>query len=195
MEGGFKMTYPSLGSFFTTLWVGIIVTIVSIILVVKFVMKKSLSEAMDDFISWLERLAKIWEESFPKSAVTTNYPVYIGSNGYTVRDEVVNDSFGKLGKYFEIFFFICAYPYSDNVVIYEFKVYTPVNPNMSHRRLCYTAKQIAEGAVTEQLHNQGYHSFVIDRFIHVNLQSDTLRVYIATNNLGFDEIENLRKNS
>ena len=164
-----------------------------VVFAVKSICKKSFDEAsaivsakFDKFFKWLEKFSS-------QNQPIPSFPVFIGSNGYSIRDEIVNSAFAKLGKYFEIYFFVCAYPFTANVVIYEFKVYNPIYEGMDNRRLCGVAKQVAEGALMEHLHNQGYYNFVIDNFINTTIQADTLRVHIATTTQGFNEIAELRK--
>ena len=178
---------------FVSVFLCILGLYLAVVFAVKSICKKSFNEAndivsakIDKFFEWLEKLSS-------QNQPQLNMPVFIGSNGYSIRDEIVNKSFGKLGKYFEIFFFTCAYPLTANVIIYEFKVYNPIHDFMDNRRLCGIAKQIAEGALTEHLHNQGYYNYIIDNFIFTTLQADTLRVHIATNPQGFNEIAEMRK--
>lgn len=48
------------------------------------------------------------------------YPVFIGSNGYCIRDEIVNGMFNSLGKYFDTWFYNGTY----NQTVYTVSYFT-----------------------------------------------------------------------
>lgn len=145
-------------------------------------------EMMDKFWDFLDD----WNKKCPP---VYNFPVYIGSNGYSICDEVVNTLFAKLGNYWNIFYFEVAYDYSPNVVTYQFRVYEPQKSNADRRHLLVRARQVGEKALTQHLHAQGIYNLVIDNFVAVTLQADVLRFYFATTSQGFAEIVELRKRS
>lgn len=177
------------------IFIFIILIYLVMVFAVKITTKKSIDDSMKLVEMWGNRFFEWLDAWNKKSQADIQFPVFLGANGYTIRDEVVNSAFEKLYKFWEIYFFTSAFPYSSNVVIYEFRVYNPTTFNTDNRRLRNNAKKVAEGALTEHLHNQGFYNFIIDNFIYVSLNADTLRVHIATTPMGFEEIAKLRKSN
>lgn len=120
------------------------------------------------------------------------YNVFIGDNGYIIRDDIVNEYFAPLQKYWETVFYSHINHPSPNVVEYVFRAYYPTRYDYSNRRLNTYVKQIAEKALTKHFHSFGI-TIPADRFVAVKIRSDMVSVYFATNDNGFSEIESLRQ--
>ena len=134
----------------------------------------------------------ISHDSKPKQHQQVVYPVFIGSNGYCIRDEIVNDLFSGLGKYFGTFFYDSTYNQTTNTVCYCFRVYQQLNPNFSRKRMLSLLRPIGEKALSRWFHEQTLYTNV-DNFIAVTWQADRLCFHFAMNDAGFAEIADLRK--
>ncbi len=155
---------------------------------------KTTDEAKKTISDWGSKIYKFLEELAKSNQPAQVYPVCIGSNGYCIRDDIVNHQFDKLGTYYDIYFYEMAYNYSTNVIVYQFKVYNQINSDFSRQRLLMRCRQIGEKALLQHLHEQGCFDVKIDNFVAVTLQADTLCYFFALNNQGFQEIAELRKN-
>ena len=120
------------------------------------------------------------------------YNVFIGDNGYIIRDDIVNEYFAPLQKYWETVFYSHINNPSPNVVEYVFRAYFPTRYDSSNRILNTRVKQIAEQALTKHFHSLGI-TIPADRFVAVKIRSDMVSVYFAINDNGFGEIESLRQ--
>ncbi|MBQ9198689.1 MAG: hypothetical protein IJ141_00735 [Lachnospiraceae bacterium] len=124
------------------------------------------------------------------------YPVLIGSNGISIRDEVVNSAFEKLYRLYEDWYYEYSFYSSQNVVVYQFRVYNyKLSDKFDRKLVIHRAKQIAERALQMHFHDNGIYGTAVDGFIAVTLYSDVLRIHIACNNIGFREIEAIRLQS
>lgn len=163
---------------------------VSAILFNHYFFKKSMSEAkhtVDDFLD------KIIDALRGSNSNTLRYDILIGSNGVSVRDEIVNHYFEKLYDIFNDWYFNVAYFPTSNVVCYEFRVYNCKLENFDKKRILARVKQIAEKALVMHFHDRGIYTIPVDNFIAVTLYSDVLKVFIACNDAGFSEIEAIRQ--
>ncbi|MCM1084083.1 MAG: hypothetical protein NC393_13325 [Clostridium sp.] len=119
-------------------------------------------------------------------------PVFIGSNGYAINDEVVNRYFKGLEKYFSIYFFEYADNPTQNRIVYVFRAYEVLNPDLPHRRLLSLCRKVGEQALSKHMHEHGVYT-QIDNFVAVTFEADRLYYHIACNEMGFAEIAELRK--
>lgn len=153
--------------------------------------KKNLQESISILNKALHYVYKAFA-SCTSQVQCQNYNVFIGDNGYTIRDDIVNEYFAPLQKYWETVFFSHINHPSPNVVEYVFRAYFPTRYDSSNRRLIMYVKQIAEQALTKHFHSLGI-TIPADRFVAVKIRSDMVSVYFATNDNGFGEIESLRQ--
>ena len=148
--------------------------------------KKVMSEKAQKLYAFLEELAKKQEQ-------TIEYNIYIGSNGYSIVDEVINRYFVSLGRYYQIWYFEYVYQPSQNIITYQFKVYEQINDNFPHDRMVSICRRIGEKALAQHFHENNLLNMRVDNFIAVTIQADTLRYHIAKNNVGIEEIAKLRR--
>lgn len=131
---------------------------------------------------------------FFKDKPRFSYPVLIGSNGISIRDEIVNGYFENLYKIYTDWYYESSYYSSCNVVVYQFRVYNyKLTSKFDKKLVIHRVKQIAERALIMHFHELGIYNIPVDNFIAVTLYSDTLRIHIACNDLGFKEIADIRK--
>lgn len=169
----------------------VVITIFCItILIIMLVERKSVQEATKILTDFLSSIYKALETTTVQTPA--NYNVLIGYNGYVIRDDIVNDYFSPLQKYWETVFYSHINHPSPNVVEYVFRAYFPTRYDSSNRRLIMYVKQIAEQALTKHFHSLGI-TIPADRFVAVKIRSDMVSVYFATNDNGFGEIESLRQ--
>lgn len=98
-----------------------------------------------------------------------------------------------LGKYYHIWYFEYAYQPSQNIITYQFKVYEQINDNFPHDRMVSICRRIGEKVLAQHFHENNLHNMCVDSFIAVTIQADTLRYHIAKNNIGIEEIAELRR--
>lgn len=175
--------------------VGIVAMLVAMyfgsILMVQKIMRKSRSEAEALVNKKVEEIISFFSSQPPASP---NFDVLIGANGVCIRDEIVNRYFEGFYKIWEDWFFSRCYPSaSGNLFVYNFRVYNPLNANMSRLNILHKAKQVAEKALTRHFHDSGIYNVDVDNFIVVNQKADVLVVLIAQNEAGFSEIADLRR--
>ncbi|WP_075721960.1 hypothetical protein [Roseburia sp. 499] len=162
------------------------------VLIVMCIGKKSAQEATKIIVDFFASICKAFQTPDVQAPCIT-YDVFIGHNGYIIRDDIVNEYFAPLQNYWETFYYSDAKYASQNVVEYAFRAYFPTKFENSSRRLLASVKQIAEQALTRHFHSFGV-SFPVDRFIAVKIHQDIVSVFIAVNDKGFSEIEKLRQN-
>lgn len=148
--------------------------------------KKVISEKAQKLYAFLDELAKKQEQP-------VEYNIYMGSNGYSIVDEVIHRYFVALGKYYSIWYFECAYQPSQNIITYQFKVYEQINDNFPHDRMVSICRRIGEKALAQHFHENNLHNIRVDGFMAVTIQADTLRYHIAKNDIGIEEIAKLRR--
>ena len=124
------------------------------------------------------------------------YPVFIGWNSISLRSDIVNSYFEKLGTYWDTYFFDQILNNDPNVVIYVFRIYDLKPTYTSRLRLLMSVRHIAEEALTRHFHNINfYNAPPIDHFIAVNMRNDLLYIAFAKTDAGFEVIEKLRSAS
>lgn len=177
---------------FALLMVAVVVVAIFclIVFIIMLAGRKSVQEAAKILTDFLSSIYKALETATVQTPA--NYNVFIGYNGYTYRDDIINEFFAPLQKYWETVYFAHASYISPNVVEYAFRAYFPIRYENAPRRLSMSVKQVAEQALTRHFHSVGI-SLPVDRFIAVQIQQDIVSVYIAVNDSGFQEIENLRE--
>lgn len=161
-----------------------------LVFIIMLVERKSVEEATKILTDFLSSIYKALETSTVQTSA--NYNVLIGYNGYVIRDDIVNEYFAPLQKYWETVYYSNSHYISPNVVAYEFRAYFPLRYEDAPRRLSILVKQVAEQALTRHFHSVGI-SVPVDRFIAVHIHQDIVSVYIAVNDSGFREIETLRE--
>lgn len=152
--------------------------------------KKDANASTKDILKFFQNVLSALDTT-PEQA-SSYFNVLIGYNGHSVRGEIVEKYFEDLAKIYETIYFANCQWYTRNVVQYTFRAYQPLKFADSPQRLARTVKQVAEKALTQHFHRQGL-APLIDPFIAVIIQCDEVRVYIAANNVGFDEIAKLRQ--
>lgn len=129
------------------------------------------------------------------NSVSTNsyeYPIYIGYNGYAIRHDLVMKAFEKLARYWHIFYYDCFYANHPHLVVYQFRVYDPVHPDMTVGRLERLAQNVSEEALAN--HMREWNCFVpVDCFVTVRIRDDLLQIAIAKNEFGFESIAKMRR--
>lgn len=162
-----------------------------VVVAIMLIGKKNVQESVKILMNFFSSIYKALETQTAQA--TPNYSVFIGYNGYTIRDDIVNEYFSALSNYWETVYYTNTKYISPNVVEYEFRAYFPTKFENSSRRLLASVKQVAEQALTRHFHSFGV-SIPVDRFIAVKIHQDIVSVYIAVNDKGFSEIEKLRQN-
>lgn len=177
------------------IFVGVILIVLAYTLITILVMligKKTKDEAIKTTVDFVKKTFKEFFSS-ENVAVNSNFPVSIGWNGYTIREDIVNNAFEKLEKYWEFVNFEFVITSNPNVLIYQFRVYNQIDKNLSKKNLLIKVRRTAEQALTK--HFQSQNIFVsVDKFVAVALSQDILRVAFATNNEGFALVSQLRRN-
>ena len=168
----------------------IVLTFVAITLLIKYIGKKSTDEAIkiiSDFVK------KVYKALFTveKGTQTVRYPVFIGWNDYEYRSDLIDDAFIKLEKIWNIVYYEIVITSQPNIVIYQFRVHDLVDKNMDKKRVLAKVRRITEEALTKHFHEQGVY-IPADRFIAENLKQDILRIAIAVNDAGFEDIAKIR---
>lgn len=161
-----------------------------VVLAIMLIRKKSTQESVKILMNFFSSIYKALET--PPAQAPLNYNIFIGYNGYCIRDDIVNEYFASLHNYWETVYYSDMKYVSQNVVEYEFRAYYPTKYEHSSRRLLASVKQVAEQALTRHFHNIGV-SIPVDHFIAVKIYEDVVSVYIAVNEIGFQEIAALRK--
>lgn len=119
-----------------------------------------------------------------------SYPTVIGFDGVNISSDYVQESFRKVGDYFNIWYFEYA-TRVNNCVIYYFKVYDCRMPD-NRQNMLMSMRHIGEQALTKWLHECG--TFGDSRkLIAVNIRANTLVFSIALNEKGLEEVEKLKK--
>lgn len=147
--------------------------------------KKIISEKLNSFYIFLENYAKKQEQIF--------YNVYIGSNGYGIRDDLIYKYFQKLEDLFEVWFFEIAYNRTVDTITYQFKVYDLMKDSIPRRRIITICRQLGEKALNQHFHEQGIYNLPIDKFVAVTWTADVLCFHFAINDEGFKTISDIRK--
>ena len=171
----------------------IALTFVAITLAVKYFGKKTTDEAIKTTSDFTKKVYKAFCTT-ESGIQSVGYPVMIGCNGYEIRADLVNLAFEKLEKYWEVFYFHTIITKNPNVIIYQFRVYNLLKPNLSRTRLLADVKIIAEQALTKHLQELGIY-IPVDKFIATTLRQDILSIAIAVNDTGFELIAKLRGQS
>lgn len=161
-----------------------------VVLAIMLIRKKSTQESVKILMNFFSSIYKALET--PPAQAPLNYNIFIGYNGYCIRDDIVNEYFSALSDYWETVYYTNTKYISPNVVEYEFRAYYPTKYEHSSRRLLASVKHVAEQALTRHFHNIGV-SIPVDHFIAVKIHEDVVSVYIAVNEIGFQEIDVLRK--
>lgn len=170
-------------------WVGAVIAapIIVIILAVKWANHVTVSEAIDIIFDWLDSRNK-------KAVEIKGHDVFIGWNGYSFIDYIIEDKFKNLLKYWRIVYSIDVINTNTNYIIYKFKVDDIINPNIGRKHLLHRARSVSEQALTQHFHENG--KFIsVDDFIAVILRGDVLNIIIAKNNAGFEDIKKFRQQS
>lgn len=168
-----------------TLIIVVVAVITLPVLVVKLVKHVTVSEAIDIIFDWLDSRNK-------KAVEIKGYDVFIGWNGYSFIDYIIEDKFKNLLKYWRIVYSIDVINTNTNYIIYKFKVDDFINPNIGRKNLLHRARSVSEQALTQHFHENG--KFIsADDFVAVVLKGDVLNVIIAKNNAGFEDIKKFRK--
>lgn len=182
--------------FVSDLIVGVVLAIVLLILiyfVILFFVKRQKRVSTEEANRILVESLKCIIKAFSDNSVSeVSYPVFIGWNGYDFKPILINQAFDRLSKYWEICFFDTVFINHPNVVVYQFRVQVPIHKELKPRRLEYLAQAIAEEALT--MHLRSWKCYVpVDKFIATSLKEDILKIAIAKNNSGFEDIAKLRK--
>lgn len=154
---------------------------------------KSYEEATKTIENFFVSLYKSMEKWNKQNQILL-YDVLLGSNGYSISDTYINRIFKPIEKYFAIYFFEFAYNYNPNIVVYQFKVYEQVIPELSRSRILHLLRYICEKNLIEHFHQKNFYNIDVTKMVAVSLQADTLRFHIAMNNEGIHEIAELRRN-
>lgn len=171
--------------------IGLFVAVyVGAILVLQQFLHKTKDEAKEIVDKCITKFINMLQEN---KNVTVGYDVMIGGNGVAIRDEVVNNYFYKLYSLYSDWYYDLCYNVSCNVVCYQFRVFNCTQENFERKRIIYRVKQIAERALTMHFHERGLYGLPVDNFIAVTLCNDVLKVYIACNDAGFEEIQAIRR--
>ena len=171
---------------FGLLIISIIIYICSIY-IVKIVCKSTIEDAkrcVDKFIN--EIVASTKTES------KVAYPVLIGSNGFTIRDEIVNTLFSRLDNIYKNWYFERADYVSKNVICYTFRVYDCLL-NMDRKRLMSKLRVVDEAALSMHFHENGIYTLPADGFCAVRVVGDRMHVFYAINDSGLEEIQAIRQ--
>lgn len=143
--------------------------------------KKTVDDVLSKIISMLKQTP-------PNNVV---YPVLIGSNGIGIVDSIIYSHFQKMNDYFENWYYeTVSYPTS-NVVCYEFRAF---DCRIKDKKLLlYRTRQLTEKALLFYWHDIGVYNLKPDNFVATRYCVDTLRIYIACNDAGFNEIQQIRR--
>lgn len=129
-----------------------------------------------------------WNEKY--TATHTQFGVYIGYNGECFVYSDIQKKFEGLGKYWNIYG-LDKVTWSDNILLYQFRVYDPCSSQCTRYRLITFAKAVAETVLTEHMREHGDYTSVSD-LVAVSLEADMLYIYISRNPLGISDIQKIR---
>lgn len=135
---------------------------------------------------------KLYQKMVTTEVAQITYPVYIGHNGVCYREDLIEQAFDGLNRYWEIFYFDNVVCNANYVITYQFRVYEPLDTRMKDGRRLSLVRNIAEKVLKHHLNMYGWH-IPVDNLIAVTLHEDVLSVMIATSYLGLPEIKRLRK--
>lgn len=121
----------------------------------------------------------------------SNYPVYIGYNGYDIIPQNVEQAFKELYTYFEMIYFDSYDNQKPNRIIYIFKIFNPKS-DLEYIDFITLIQKIIEKILVHHLRSQNIY-VQCDGFIAVNIVGDILYVSIAKNNIGINETINFRR--
>lgn len=170
-------------AFFVLIYVGAI-------LILQHFFSKSKEDAKKIVDDCLTQIISLFQDN---RVPQTCYDVLIGGNGIAIRDEIVNKYFDRLYAIYEDWYYeTCGYN-SPNTVFYQFRVFNLKLQNFEKKRVIYRVKEIAEKALIMHFHERGLYGLPVDNFVAVTLCNDILKVYIACNDAGFEEIQAIRR--
>lgn len=125
-------------------------------------------------------------------APNVTYPVLIGSNGFSIRDEIVTSLFSRLDNIYATWYFERADYTSENVVCYSFRVYDCLL-DIARKRILSRVRIVAESALSMHFHELGIYTLPVDNFCAVRILGDRLFVFYALNDIGCDEVRAIRE--
>lgn len=160
------------------------------ILILRQFFHKTGEEAKKTVDNALTKIINLFQD---KNTFGVVYDVLIGSNGVYVRDEIVNEKFRGFDSLFDDWYYEMAYYPTANVVCYQFRVYNCKLQKFDKKLVLYRSKQVSEHALISHFHDRGIYNIPADSFIATEIGADILKVYISINDVGFREIEEIRR--
>lgn len=144
------------------------------------------------FFDAIDVICKKFEDWNTKAIVETPFDVFIGFNGFGFNFYEIEHIFEELHRYWDLYALLQVDNINPNYIVYVFKVFNIKNEHISRANLLYRVQNLAENALI--LHFRE-HNIVnsADGFVAVDIRANVLKIAIAKNCKGFNDIQRFQR--